>query len=608
MKNAVSAVAGERTSQGSALTHNPISRDVYVADGHVDDDLKDPRAEPRGGRRLSARAKPLDAAVVPKGLLRELAQAQIRRACRRRWDFDWDAFVADRPEWGITELVHRRAVQEGRGRGLDLRPTDIPTDTVLSAVRDVIAEWTEQPELRPTYEDFCQEQARRGEKGRETQQALAVPRNVKVLALVQAGVSDAEIARRVGLHRSQVGRIRKSGDTASGALQRVGDAPVFPAPEVPPAERWPVVQFMRQTGATLDADDARWLAEVGRCYEAEGREDELLYAIQASASACRDSWAYLQRCVANRGDARTVTSQLLGDVLTWAGEQSLQYALTAIGGSYVRRPLPYLRRTLQCAVSAGQRPSGGPERPVALALAMCRQWAPELVVVDADEAVAAEDAAGRVGHVESYRRRFGRLPWEADESVSDCCNGLKRSGDDDLNSLSLISEKFNSSPGTIKANTTLVACGSNDGQAGRMVADFSRISGSAPWEREKSEHALNVPDLPDSGEVGRAEGCCEVPKVAKTIRDPLLGENRQLVLEHGPCRHPLAALLAAGMVLDDIVQVKCAAGCGHWLYSDRGSFECPCHWPVAKVTRVDRTLQQRGSQALSLPLGCHVRW
>ena len=188
--------------------------------------------------------------------------------------------------------------------------------------------------------------------------------------------------------------------------------------------------------------------------------------------------------------------------------------------------------------------------------------------------------------------------------MSDCCNGLKGFGDDDLSSLNLISEKFNSSPGIIKADATVVACGSTDGQAGRLAAESSWISGSPPWEREKLEHVVNVPDLRDSWEVGRAEGCCEAPKVAKTIRDPLLWENRQPVLEHGPCRHPLAALLAAGMVLDDVVQVKCAAGCGHWLYSDRGSFECPCHWPVAKVTRVGRTLQQRGSQALSLPLGC----
>ena len=39
------------------------------------------------------------------------------------------------------------------------------------------------------------------------------------------------------------------------------------------------------------------------------------------------------------------------------------------------------------------------------------------------------------------------------------------------------------------------------------------------------------------------------------------------------------------MTLNDDVQVECAAGCGHRLYSDRGPFECPCHWPAAKVAQ-----------------------
>ena len=47
------------------------------------------------------------------------------------------------------------------------------------------------------------------------------------------------------------------------------------------------------------------------------------------------------------------------------------------------------------------------------------------------------------------------------------------------------------------------------------------------------------------------------------------------VLEQGSCRHRLASLPASAMVLDDAVQVECSAGCGHWLYSDRGPLECP---------------------------------
>ena len=121
--------------------------------------------------------------ALPVDVLRELVQAQVRRECRR-WGFDWDAFVADGPEWGITEVVHRRAVQQERDRGLDCKPTDVPTDTVLSAVRGVIDKWTREPTLRPTEADFRQEQARRGVKGRETQQKLAGRRGIQVLALV----------------------------------------------------------------------------------------------------------------------------------------------------------------------------------------------------------------------------------------------------------------------------------------------------------------------------------------------------------------------------------------------------------------------------------------
>ena len=40
------------------------------------------------------------------------------------------------------------------------------------------------------------------------------------------------------------------------------------------------------------------------------------------------------------------------------------------------------------------------------------------------------------------------------------------------------------------------------------------------------------------------------------------------------------------MVLEDVVQVDCAAGCGDWLYSDRGPLVCPCQWPAAKVAAV----------------------
>ena len=582
--------------------------------------LDDPRGEPRGGRSLSAQVAADDVlddvsvSAVPYGVLRELVQAQVRRECRR-CDFDWDAFVADGPEWGITEVVHRRAVQQGRDRGLDCRPTDIPTDTVLTAVRDVIAEWTGQPALRPTYDDFCEEQARRGERGRETQQSLATLREEQVLALVADGISNnAEIGRRLGIDRSTVSRIRRDADlSACVALQETADtptiSPAFPAPEIPSVARWPVVRFTQWTGVTLDADDVRWLADVGRCYEAEGRESDLMDQIQMSAGA-RDPWAYLQRCVANRGDSWTVRPQLLADVLVWAGEKSLMYSLTAIGGGYIQRPLPYLREVLAKAVRKGVGRSGSWERPVAMSVGMARQWAPELVIVDADEAIAGEAIEERTGHVDSFRRCFGRLPWETetapenavDLDVGDadvCCIGLKGLWGDDSNYQNLEYRNLESSPGSVKADATQAPCeeleverraASPEKPDECQVAASVRALGTSPWELEKIERPLDTGVLPDSDEILRPESDGEARKLVQAAIDPLVGEKVPVVLEHGRCRHPLASLLASVMVLDDVVFVECAAGCGHRLYSDRGPLECPCHWPPAKAVQVGRAL------------------
>ena len=355
---------------------------------------------------------------------------------------------------------------------------------------------------------------------------------------------------------------------------------------------------------------------MGRCYEAEGRESELIAAIRASAGAVLDPWAYLQRCVANRGDAWTVTPNLLGDVLTWAGQRSLQYALTSIGGGYVKRPLPYLRRTLQCAVASGKRSSGSPLRSVAMAVRMARQWAPEMVIVNADEAIAVEDAGKRSGYVEPVRRRFGRLPWEPLRETTveletangpNCCIGLKGSGGDDFNSKNPEYKRSESSPGSVKADATLAPCeelglvrtvGSPDCPDALLVAAYGRALGPPPWEpREKLEQPLKTGALPDSDEICRRRSDGEARKPVQVAIDSLPREKVPVVLEHGPCRHPLAGLLASAMVLDDAVQVECFAGCGHWLYSDRGPLECPCHWPPAKAAHVVRVVSDRNGVA-----------
>ena len=66
-----------------------------------------------------------------------------------------------------------------------------------------------------------------------------------------------------------------------------------------------------------------------------------------------------------------------------------------------------------------------------------------------------------------------------------------------------------------------------------------------------------------SGYGRRSQGDGEFAERGRMTSWPLPRENRPPVLEHGPCRRPLAALLTAGMVLDDVVQVDCSVGCGH---------------------------------------------
>ena len=557
--------------------------------------------------------------AVPYGELRELTKSQLRRECRR-WGFDWDAFIANRPEWGIVEVVHRRAVQDAARRGLDVRPTDVPTDTVLKVVRAVLEEMDADPALRPSEAGFRAEQARRGELGRIKQAETARQHDAEVAELLARGITNqAEIGRRLGISPSKMSRICKRLKAAPPlALELQAEAPAcerhFPAPEIPRGERWPAVQFMKQTGVVLDADQVRWLANMGRCYEEEGREDDLMASIGFSAGeGVSDPWAYLQRCVANRGDAWTVSPQLLADVLSWAGPKPLEYALAAIGGGYVRRPLPYLRKVLADAVASGRRPDSWPERPVSMAVGIARQWAPELVIVAADDAVDNEDVDRCSANLDSFRRQFGRLPWEPEPDVdpgivdaADCCIGLKGETGDETKLLDLSTKKLESSHITHKADATLLETARLDlgvGPGSPLGPSNGRVSSRPSSRSDELEQAPKTADTVDSGGIRCPASNGEALKSGGMTCDPLPRQNRTGILEHGPCRHPLAALMATAMVLDNVVEVECAAGCGHRLYSDRGSVECPCHWPPAKAAQVARELQRGPTAVRPLPRG-----
>ena len=360
---------------------------------------------------------------APSDELRRMVTAELRRRARC-FDYDWPAFVDSGPAWTVAEIVHRRLVSRSAG----LAPSEVPYTALVDRSQEVLTHWERHPDQRPSRAGFCAAQSRRALAGRVTQQAASAARAVRVMELVDGGLTNnAEISRRLGLHRSTVMRIRRRVRPAECPAVPAR-RPAFPAPDIAPHRRWPVVRFMSATGLVLDAEEARWLASIGDCYEAEGRVDELASALRASAAARVDSFGYLARCIVNRGDAWSVSPGLLADVAVWSGPSSLRYALHAIGAGYVARPLPYLRRVLASAVPSG-RHAAPPECPVAFAVQLARSSAPNLAVPGADDAVAAEVDEHRSRHVNSYRRRFGRLPWdppagEEDSSAEDSCAGL----------------------------------------------------------------------------------------------------------------------------------------------------------------------------------------
>lgn len=412
--------------------------------------------------------------------LRRLAMGEINRLCREV-AFDWWEF---RGAWTVDLLAsllqdkcaYRRLVERG---------ADVPFAEARAAVQEIIDLWDANPELRPSAEGDLESKRNGGRKSGNTRRGQASNGARIARILRQRGCSVGEIARLLGRsdrtirtylkattpdpdssfppettpadpHRKSSGNEVGTGGPAAtgdgGNEAETKSPPVpFAAPEIPRWERWPARQFSAHTGRVLDAGDARRLCDLGRCAEAEGPAsvDHLIAAIRAAAGPdVRDPWAYLETAWHNRGDAWTVPAQLLADAVIRAGEGGLDYALRAIQGGHVRRPVAYLRRVSNGPEGNDIRP---PERPAALAVAMARRLAPDLTIVDAGATIAAETDAtaaawseycGRA--LQENRRRWPELfpdldpPSGAAEKVETNCQGYEW---DDLNNLRYLSSK-----------------------------------------------------------------------------------------------------------------------------------------------------------------------
>ena len=254
--------------------------------------------------------------------------------------------------------------------------------------------------------------------------------------------------------------------------------------------------------------------------------------------------AYLMKCIDNHGQG--LSAELVQETVQAMGfgfDHKVQYVAAA------RNPVAYLTSMRNNQVGASDM---GDASPMGIGLITLKRWAPELVTPDFEaEAKCLIDWERRPGRfLEYYRRRHGRLPWED-------------APDDEVEP----------SP----------------------PAD-------PPLEPEKLEHPENPafplvpwetgPD-PSHGEplklVERPYSTCEKP-------------SDEPVLEHGPCRHPLAGILALALPLYNIQQVGCeTAGCGCRVYSDRGRGQCPCHWSPVKAAAAYRALQRQLASGLTAP-------
>ena len=464
--------------------------------------------------------------VVPYGRLVQVARAAVRRMVRLEFDFNWDAFREAGVEWRLTDLVHRKAVQEAARLGSVVKPTDVPTDVVYRAVERVLGRMDEGQEERPTWEGFCEAQRLRARVGQLKKAEGNAPRNREILSLRSGGMKYAEIGMKVNLSASQVGKIVRSARETAAAevvllepVEAARDAPwEFPAPEVPRQERWAAMQVHQQTGLGLGVEDTVWLCGVGACYEAEGRVDDLMYAIRRSAGA-RDPWAYLVKSIENRGDAWQVSAQLLGDVLAWAGMASLEYSLQRIGSGDVGRPLPYLREVLRDAVASGRESAPGVDRPVAAAVALASELCPQLQVLGTDETIAVKGERNATRFLDSYVRRYGRTPWvEVATSAEAAENRGSESGvslgvygsDDSASEINLeISSK--SSPGDHKADAVF--------SAEPVLAESAAgegVTSSRPVAAEKLEHGAGGGDGGGFDENRRAESRGEALNAGRT--------------------------------------------------------------------------------------------
>ena len=159
-----------------------------------------------------------------------------------------------------------------------------------------------------------------------------------------------------------------------------------------------------------------------------------------------------------------------------------------------------------------------------------------------------EDVDQRNGFLDSFRRRFGRLPWEEEPAVdgdvggpdvgaaSDCCIGLNGVVDDYKISIRN-NNHLESSPGYHKADATAVA----DPGSGRSMAPGWRsgasgggVGSQTPFRSAGLANGPETTDFDHSDEIRRRESYGEAVKKGETTLGALPRGNRTGFSERRP--------------------------------------------------------------------------
>ena len=344
----------------------------------------------------------------------------------------------------------------------------------------------------------------------------------------------------------ELGDIESLGGTNEGSCKQVAEAPPV---------HWVLACWYANVGAYLNEERAARLIEFVERIETEelaGNEltngQGILWLVDevilGRCPAKEHPAAYLMKCIDNHGQG--LSAELVRETVQAVGfgfDHKVQYVAAA------RNPVAYLTSMRNNQVGASDM---GNASPMGVGLLTLKRWSPELVTPDFEaDARGLIDWERRPGRfLEYYRRRYGRLPWED--------------------------------------------------------APDAEVEPSPPADPPLAPEQLEHPENPTFEVISRemrpdpshGEPLNSVERPYSTCEKP----SNEPVLEHGPCRHPLAGIMALALPLYNIQQVGCeTAGCGCRVYSDRGRGQCPCHWSPVKAAAAYRALQRQLASGLTAP-------